>query len=228
MKSNIVNYPKYLSFVGVDESTNLDDLSNFIKYRECEVGVLISGKYNVKNRYPSLEFIKEFANLAGTHRLKYARSAWAARLTTFSIHLCGDYAKRYCNNELSLDEHKLLSNFDTVQINRLAYDYDSLLKSNTPYNKVVQFRGDFFPCKSDLTYLIDRSGGKGIPLDNFPYLHDEQLVGVAGGLNIDTVENIVLNCPYKEYYLDMESGIRTDDNFDIDKCEKIYNKVYSQ
>jgi hypothetical protein len=77
-----------------------------------------------------------------------------------------------------------------------------------------------------VSYLLDASGGRGIdtPIDIFdddPNIH----VGYAGGMNPDNVgdklRQLIEHRSYAEFWIDMESGVRTDDVFDLDKVEKV-------
>ncbi len=83
--------------------------------------------------------------------------------------------------------------------------------------------------------LLDASGGRGIdtPIE---ILKTNVKVGYAGGINPDNVadklEYLFENIP-GDFWIDMESGVRTDDWFDLDKvikvleiCQPIINKHY--
>lgn len=64
------------------------------------------------------------------------------------------------------------------------------------------------------------------PSPPIPY----HFTGYAGGIGPDTVAGIVeaiekVNPGLAPYYIDMESGIRTNDLFDIDKCLEVANIV---
>ena len=55
--------------------------------------------------------------------------------------------------------------------------------------------------------------------------------GYAGGLNPDTIGDalaaIAARVPDGQpYWIDMESGVRTDDRFDLDKCERVLIQAY--
>lgn len=226
----MITLPKYLSFVGVDEFTDIEKLSDFIYYSSnIEIGFLYGSNPGTKIRYPSRNFIAN-AVYNIRKRLKFSQSI----NKNISIHLCGKRAVEYLSNTMSLEDHRLLNNFDTVQINSTSYDYEKLLKAKTSYKKVVQFRGDYFPPNTELVHLLDRSGGKGLSItqdsNGFPYLHDKnQLVGVAGGVNISSLSSIINACPYKNYYLDMESGVRdNDDKFSIEMCKEMCKEIYNK
>lgn len=215
----MITLPKYISFVGVDEYTDLTKLNN-LYYCTIELGFLLGNQNSGKIRYPSLDFILKSAAEIQQYKLRITN-----KITT-SLHLCGQYAQDYLNGSLNLRIYNSLNLFDTVQINALSYPYEKLAKHNTTYKTVIQFRESYIPTTDKFTFLLDRSGGKGIQIKEFPYCDSDQLVGVAGGININTVESVVQKCPYTNYYLDLESGCRTNDRFDLELCRKIYEKVY--
>lgn len=80
--------------------------------------------------------------------------------------------------------------------------------------------------------LVDMSGGRGKELDlttanslTAPYL--QQYIGYAGGLNPDNVNQYLeelTSRPNKgndKFFIDMESGVRTNNQFDLKKCEQV-------
>ena len=88
-----------------------------------------------------------------------------------------------------------------------------------------------------VSVLLDASGGMGIdtPIKVLPNAGKNFKVGYAGGFNPDNVaEKLTYLYEQKEvgdFWIDMESGVRTDDWFDLDKvcrvleiCQPIINK----
>ena len=73
----------------------------------------------------------------------------------------------------------------------------------------------------------DASGGHGIATEEW-MLPETTPFGYAGGINpenvIDVVEDLNIICE-EDFWIDMETGIRTDDRFDITKCEEICRKL---
>jgi hypothetical protein len=90
----------------------------------------------------------------------------------------------------------------------------------------------------DFSVLLDASKGKGITPEAWsaPFIFDGHAVqtGYAGGIspeNIDAVldatEKAVLEHgqPGASYWLDMETGVRSDNRFDLDKVERVLSAV---
>lgn len=93
----------------------------------------------------------------------------------------------------------------------------------------MQVRGDEFPaCNNCVQMLFDRSGGTGKVPDTWPrHPGGGVQVGYAGGINPDNVLDVIDAIgPDGPYWIDMESGVRTDDWFDLDKCEAVLQAVY--
>ena len=81
--------------------------------------------------------------------------------------------------------------------------------------------------------LLDASGGEGIETSLVAFAGKK--IGYAGGINADNVADkltfLMENEQVGDFWIDMESGVRTDDWFDTDKvrrvleiCEPIINK----
>ena len=78
--------------------------------------------------------------------------------------------------------------------------------------------------RTKMSVLLDASGGRGIDTPVKPLNIPGLKVGYAGGLNPENVgeklEYLMENVE-GEFWIDMESGVRTDDRFDIDKCVSV-------
>ena len=78
--------------------------------------------------------------------------------------------------------------------------------------------------RTKMSVLLDVSGGRGIDTPFKPLNIPGLKVGYAGGLNPDNVgeklEHLMKNVN-GEFWIDMESGVRTDDMFDLNKVYKV-------
>lgn len=142
-------------------------------------------------------------------------------------------------------EHLFKSfNCDGVQLNISNPDPYEIkkLKKSIPDNKRIIFQANnsilnalhIYPFKKIEPFidycLIDPSGGRGI-VNSFEYI-DQKIqsiknklpkihIGLAGGFNPDNIQTYVQK--YPKYSFDVESGVRTNNIFDLDKA-KIYLK----
>jgi len=236
-----------VSFVGVDEHTNLDDLIAFDeKYGQDEVGIEYGFLFSVERsqtadkRYPSLAFIGESVDrLSGS--------------VATSVHLCGaDAIKMYLDGDQNLLDLCMNSR---IQLNFKMADYDEdelleklitrskdhnaplILQSNKSKKNFIdrlleKANLSFFDDESDLNInvLYDGSGGFGREIENVESVFPFFFTGYAGGLkpsNIFKVLELIesVNHFVTPYYIDMESGVREDDIFSLSKCEAVMEEV---
>lgn len=100
---------------------------------------------------------------------------------------------------------------------------------------ILQTRSDvLFPSDGNVSWLFDRSGGEGVSATRYPapaYPANQQRAGeygYAGGINPENVASVLERIPNytRDYWIDMESGVRTDDQFDLAKCRAVCEAVY--
>jgi phosphoribosylanthranilate isomerase len=81
--------------------------------------------------------------------------------------------------------------------------------------------------QSNISALFDPSGGHGVPVDKhvWPDPLDGLPMGYAGGVNPATAQTILETLCAKPFdvpfWIDMESGVRTNDRFDLDKVRRV-------
>lgn len=211
--------PRFITFTGADDQTNLDDMV-LLSYRyPLEFGILISTKKMGKARYPSMKFFEKLSTRQ-TH-------------LNLSLHVCGDLSEEISNtgNSKTIENIFNLIKFKRMQINignnankKNIFDFSRKIKVNT----ILQTREEF-PSDRRFEWLYDCSGGKGVEPNKWAnHPGDGWFVGYAGGLNPKNVAAIVSNLHRSEqdYWIDMETGIRTDDEFDITKCKEVCRSIY--
>lgn len=223
----------HITFTGVDDVTDLHRLVDIQKkYPKVEFGVLVSRKWKENGqRYLSPFKARELRGLG----------------LRLSAHLCGSIARDvlhmggFSNTD---DFPEIIDMFSRVQLNVSNYDEP---ESMSPYilpgplqEIIIQQafnHNTFMLCRiasgDCISILLDESGGKGIenPFRMPSYLHNVH-VGFAGGINPDNVVakiQEITSLPYvNRYWIDMESGVRTNDRFDLDKVEQVCELVYDK
>lgn len=185
------------------------------RYR-IEWAILFSPeRQGIDPRYPSLDKIKEFMD-SDLH---------------LAAHLCGKYAKAVNNGDVPQIDVDL-SRFKRIQINHEKPNVETILQFQDVFGGfcIAQSRGNIFPVDDRIVWLFDRSGGNGITPMIWPNKPVNRVVGYAGGINSDNVINVLkkINSSTSSYWIDMETGVRTDNKFDIKKCEFILDKVYGK
>lgn len=229
-----------VSFVGVDEKTDFAEIE-LISNSHAGLGfvewsVLYSDSKSVGNytRYPSYDFCKDF--LEKSAKTNYVHS---------SIHLCGSVIERYLNKDgdvmaLCQVAHRIQLNLnirDYPDYSKLTERLQSVLKqyghsiilqqNKTKANFMEVFlKGNAFP----INILHDGSGGFGREITEVVPPDETHFTGYAGGIKPENVVKIVNliennNPNNKRYYIDMESGVRTDNIFSIEKCSQVLQNL---
>jgi len=231
-----------VSFVGVDEKTNLEDINNFNAEFPCEWSVLYSDSKSTGNysRYPSYSFCKDFLEWG-------SRTGWIT-----SLHLCGSVIERYLNQDADVID--LCKKAHRIQLNLNIKNFPSYEKltedligvmTNHDHSIILQenktkrnFNLSFLKTIPSTLYvnvslLHDGSGGFGREITQVNPPDGIFFTGYAGGLKPENVVKIVElienNNPQNEkYYIDMESGIRENNVFSINKCQQVINNLCSK
>lgn len=217
---------KKVTFTGIDQRTDVNRLLEIQKkYPLAEFGFLISesatGK-NTNNRYPALITLQKFKN----------------KNLNLALHVCGRLAREVIKEGTLNDVESFMGSyfgmFQRLQLNVACTKAKQQIEDTKGKQIIVQINLDVNESKAnfelfkdtDVVFLSDKSGGQGTAGD-FDYFDMYQ--GFAGGLNADNIlekkEEIDILSDY-DYWLDMESGVRTDDWFDLDKVEEICRLLF--
>ncbi|MBQ8709384.1 MAG: hypothetical protein IJ550_02215 [Bacteroidaceae bacterium] len=215
---------KHVTFTGVDERTDLDRLQEIQKqYPYTEWGILTSYHwYENGNRYLSPQIIDKLRG----------------RGLNMALHVCGSAAHDAAKGKWNkIRKHTLgcLWLFNRVQLNVANRQDNPLRMSSTPSlnteliiqqrpNKTTLYEDSKWIGEGNVSMLLDASGGKGIDTPIVLYPSDGK-IGYAGGINPDNVEEkmsfLLSHVTMGEFWIDMESGVRTNDWFDLDKVERV-------
>ena len=222
-----------ITFTGLDARTDMSALEQIQKeYPIAEFGVLMSKHYDHNgNRYPDPKLVEHFVG----HNL------------SLSAHLCGGLAKMAymgCLEPVTgiypAFEHP---DFKRTQLNVSPYDQIYMtaarMKSKTDKEIIIQQKSptlmysqsfrEFMKMNPELnvTMLVDPSGGRGID-EGLDLIATDEKIGYAGGINENNVEEKLRTLmemdTIKKFWIDMESGVRTDDWFDLGKVVRILEK----
>ena len=224
---------KQITFTGLDEKTNVEDLKKIQEeFPIVEFGVLMSKNWKTNgNRYPDPETISRFTDQG----------------LNLSAHLCGSIARdAYAGNfDSVVRKYPVFTHqdFKRTQLNIAPYK-EIFEKAGMPtdvYGKeiIIQQRSGSikdshafvrFELKNpdiNTTMLIDPSGGNGID-SGLDIIATDYKTGYAGGINADNVEEklryLFEMSTVGDFWIDMESGVRTNDWFDIEKVKAVLEK----
>lgn len=209
-----------VTITGADDKTKIEDLIKLSqRFPFVEWGILFSNGREGTQRYPSKQWIKEVVNYN----------------MNLSAHFCGWWPRQVlekANYELITS----LKGFDRVQLNynfsrSRGWDLESLLSNQFDVNVILQYNGanEKIIMNTDIPtnthILYDASGGRGTEIQNINPPVKNLYTGYAGGLNPDNIDNICQlitnHSDSSTVWIDLESGARTNNEFDLDKVEKI-------
>lgn len=224
---------KHITFTGLDANTSVSDLVEIQKkYPIAEFGVLMSKNWETNgNRYPNPELVQRFMDQG----------------LNLSAHLCGHLAreayKGHFEPVISVYQAFEHPDFKRVQLNvspyeniylqadtlKLKVDKEFIIQQRSPtllYSQAFNRFEEKNP-NTKVTMLVDPSGGRGID-DGLDIIATDRKIGYAGGINEDNVENklrtLISLDTINDFWIDMESGVRTNDWFDINKVVNVLEK----
>jgi len=215
-----------VTITGADDRTSEHDLERLSRiYPFVEWGLLLSDqRTGAEPRYPAL---RELRRMAMTQTRK-------------SVHLCGNLARCAAEGrgfpiETAL---QLVEGAKRVQINLgrsidrypdiynyIRFDWrqrlDIIIQA---YSFDIAAIEPAVSGSDSVVFLHDASGGRGIS-GAFQTPPNRRFVGYAGGIWLENLEDKIeailsMDAP-NDFWIDIETGARTDDWFDIDKCEQI-------
>jgi len=213
--------PQFVTITGVDDRTDLGRLAALSAQYPVEWAVLYSPEaQGVHQRFPSQPTIDRLFALQAQAGMRLA------------AHLCGKHAKAVMRGEFDRTALEI-SPYGRIQVNHLKPKSEMLRDFAVPGQTVIaQWRnGDSFP-SDDVghQWLYDPSGGKGLSPTSWPLNPTDRIHGYAGGLglwNIAAVARAVSQVSPSGFWLDLETGARTDDWLDLDVVERILAAAFA-
>jgi len=212
--------PAFIAFTGVDRPDLLPGLRRLSQRYPIEWGVLVDPAQEDKPLFPHAQ----------------TRGALlAARDLRWAAHVCGAAARAIVAAPLTAPLPP--AGVQRVQVNHgfqgsdaaqvaAARDYGRRLGVRT----VLQCQGDF-PAEAGVDWLFDVSFGTGVRPERWPAppTAGGPFGGYSGGIGPDTVGEILARIAAPRgalYWIDMESGVRTNGALDLAKCEAVCRAVY--
>jgi hypothetical protein len=210
-----------ITITGADDYTDISEMIDIsLEYPMVEWGILMSPKRNGVERYPSIKWREKFT------QTRIQKSA----------HICGDYTKNMLLGVLSDDLYDIPLIYNRVQLNfnstrnnwntnffdliLIAHKHNYILQRNTNNALLINQLESLYTSK--VSYLQDFSGGLGKLGEWLPPMVG-CYNGYAGGLNPDNVSEEIqkmLKLTPDDIWIDVETGVRTDDRLDMDKVRK--------
>lgn len=222
-----------VTMTGPDDTTDINALLALSqKYPFVEWAILMSPSREGTVRYPTYRWRQTFMDAVRGTAVKRA------------MHLCGSSVR-----ELLVSGPKKMTyraGYQRIQLNFNAthFKHDELQRlaihaaqaefwDETPQGIIVQYNKNNINVPeqfqtsrcTDVQVLFDASGGRGIELDTFPDAMFGFECGYAGGIGPDNIERTLEKAHSAangaDYWIDMESNVRTDEVFDLVKVEQV-------
>lgn len=224
---------QHITFTGIDQYTDITRLRELQKrFPLAEFGVLLSTDWGKNGtRFPNPVLLKELTR-QDLH---------------LSAHLCGHAAAWALDGQwpwidnIIFGGDEIRKAFSRIQLNvSTRKNLPERLAATLPNTEIIiqqrdaDHAGLFLrsaECMSDVSVLLDASGGRGLE-STFKVRPEMKAfkVGYAGGLGpdnaADRLEELLRNPDIGRFWIDMESRVRTDDRFDLDKVEAVLKECY--
>jgi len=211
-----------VSLTGADDYTDPRDLVALSEeFPFVEWGILFSTGRMGTVRYPTMEWIDSLEPHA--RKLKLA------------AHFCEQYTRdtmggddKWLVGKEKLFQRIQLNGFSpsdgdvAVQLSR-KFDFEFILQAKNEIDLAPIAAIAFAMGKGRASVLYDPSGGQGLVSRHWPDDIKGVRLGFAGGIDPDNVKAVLheIGMRSPSYWIDMESGVRTDGIFDLAKCQKV-------
>ena len=227
-----------VTFTGVDDHTDISRLSELAKrYPKLEFGVLAGTQ--VGGIFPTFCRIIDLS--------------WDGECNGYrtALHLCGQFSRAIAASEDLTKIRELAEGFGRLQVNLHGDFLDPRyipcnrgqrtafvrLAQSLPNTQIILQHRDVWhtvPILHErIEYLFDRSAGAGqVAFNEWPAPHiGLHRMGYAGGLgphNMHRAVEFAARYPGFRLWFDMESNVRTNGLFDLDKVEQVCRIVWGE
>lgn len=232
---------KYVTLTGADDDTSIEEMMLLSEqYPFVEWGILFSQSRSGVPRYPSIEWIDELwdSSTMKTHLSAHLCGKWVSDVISLGVltFLNDDQCDMFGRIQLNMAADRLRKVLDPMKKDHellwqaIGGEQVILGGAFSAVEMKMDLRSFFL---NDVSVLFDTSGGKGELTKEWPspyVVNDTPLFcGYAGGLSPENLEEQLLlieqACQVEarrepEIWIDVETGVRTKDKFDLKKCEE--------
>ncbi len=204
-----------VTITGADNNVDPAELVRLSEsYPFVEWGILYSGKREGTPRYPDSDWIIHLGLLSDGR-------------ANLAVHLCGQVAREL------MSDGKMIRlphpSFQRVQVNGYrcrphrigdVRGFEFILQVRDA--DLLQDAASDALSLPNASILYDPSGGRGKVPEAWPEAPAGVRMGVAGGITPETVVDVAYRAQHvAASWIDMESGVRTEDRFDLDKVRAV-------
>lgn len=211
--------PTFIAFTGVDSLECISGMRELSRHYPIEWGVLVDDAKVDDILFANIDVR---AGLLETQGLRYA------------AHVCGEQASLIASSPEKASIN--LAGFQRLQVNHgFSGSNAEQVENCIRFGRAQTIRTmlqtlNSFPDDCRLDWLYDTSFGTGKSPDHWPTLPiGGPFCGYSGGIRAENVSEILsaINAPSgSQYFIDMESGVRTNGRFDLQKCEAVCRAVF--
>lgn len=219
---------RFVSLTGADDKVSITRLEQFTEqYPLFEAAILMFPERDSLARNPSREWREKF---------------YKSQVKNRAIHLCGSAINKLAEENSDLLSE--LSNVQRVQINlkpqwateKLLEQLVTVVEKNPQIEFITQYNDnnkeyfEYWKNIANHSYLYDNSLGKGTAPELWLPPIIGKRTGYAGGLNHkninENLEKINAVSHNENIWIDMETGVRTNDEFDLLKANVVLESVH--
>jgi hypothetical protein len=211
--------PAFVTFTGIDDAALAKGMRELSRRYPIEWGVLVDRERNEVPLFPGAQQIDRFRK-AGVR---------------LCAHVCGDLAGEIAHGRVPTMN---LAGFSRIQVNHGRSGADvAVVRAVSEFaalhgvRAVLQCTGEFPIEHTAVDWLFDISFGEGVRPDSFPTLRsDHPFCGFSGGIGPTNVQQVLGERVHfaggHQFWIDMESGVRSAGAFDLGKCAAVCRAVY--
>ena len=234
-----------VTITGADDDVRIADLVALSEeFPFVEWGILFSQSAAGTARYPSIRWADQFTSPEFTHRMQlsahlcgsYARNVMSGYGGIFAatfmpafdrVQINGWTPTKEFNRHCTGMQHMADPYVEPKTFILQVRDLESM---QAAWQTEQVHRINAEALYVDLVHqphvaLYDPSGGQGLTVDDWPEPFEGLEMGYAGGIRPDTVRAVLgklsamsADC---SYWIDMETGVRTDNRFDLAKVREV-------
>lgn len=215
-----------VTLTGADNKINLKLQE---QYPFVEWGILFSKSKEGQQRYPTQEHIEK--QFIGNLELSAHFCGWWSKeiLENQNFNLIRGLDKQFKRVQLNYN-FKNSKNWNLIKLLNFAENYKEksiILQYNKSNAKALEeFQLNALP--ENIHFLYDGSGGRGTEIQAIDEPIGKYYTGYSGGLNVDNIDKVCEEINQSEnkseVWIDMESGVRTNNDFDLLKVKNILDK----
>lgn len=222
-----------LTITGPDDKVDQSKLVELSQeFPFIEWAILFSKAKEGQTRYPSREYIDRLTSETQIPLAAHFCGWWAKEvLENKNYELITSVSDKFKRIQLNYNFRNSVG-FKLIPLNEFVSTLENkaiILQYNKSNAEVLTRFVNEETLPSNIHFLYDASGGRGTEIERIEATIGNQYTGYAGGITPDNVERICQmitdDSEQVNTWVDLETGARTNDEFDLDKVRDIALKA---